>query len=131
MNNFTVLFLPVLCLSSFSMVAALLKIPPACKTETKGHHACPSPEEEESERRIQSTAECSPRHTPLYTINITCHPVCFFDTSFIYLQFYIAFNTLRVISRRVVERTEETSTYGRSRFCTVNYRPTATTSFPT
>ena len=30
---------------------------------------------------------------------------------FIYLGFYVAFNTVQVISRRVVGRAEETSTY--------------------
>ena len=41
---------------------------------------------------------------------------------FIYLGFYVAFNTVQVISRRVVGRAEETSTYSWSRFCTVNCR---------
>ena len=41
------------------------------------------------------------------------------------LTFYVAFNTLQVISRWVVGRAEETSTYSWSRFCTVNCRPTA------
>ena len=44
---------------------------------------------------------------------------------FIYLGFYIAFNTVQVISRRVVGRAEETSTYSSLGFCTVNSRPTA------
>ena len=44
---------------------------------------------------------------------------------FIYLGFYIAFNTVQVISRRVVGMAEETSTYNWSKFCTVNCRPTA------
>ena len=44
---------------------------------------------------------------------------------FIYLGFYIAFNTVQVISRRVVRRAEETSTYSSLGFCTVNCRPTA------
>ena len=45
---------------------------------------------------------------------------------FIYLfGFYVAFNTVQVISRWVVPRAEETSTYSSSGFCTVNYRPTA------
>ena len=39
---------------------------------------------------------------------------------FIYLGFYVAFNTVQVISRWVVGRTEETSTYSSSGFCTVN-----------
>ena len=44
---------------------------------------------------------------------------------FIYLGFYIAFNTVQVISRRVVGRAEETSTYSSLGFCTVNCQPTA------
>ena len=38
---------------------------------------------------------------------------------------YVAFNTVQVISRRIVGRAEETSTYSWSRFCTVNCRPTS------
>ena len=49
----------------------------------------------------------------------------FTGQEFIYLGFYIAFNTVQVISRRVVGRAEETSTYSLSGFCTVNCRPTA------
>ena len=44
---------------------------------------------------------------------------------FIYLGFYVAFNTVQVISQQVVGRAEETSTYSLSGFCTVNCRPTA------
>ena len=44
---------------------------------------------------------------------------------FIYLGFYVAFNTVQVISRRVVGRAEETSTYSSLGFCIVNCRPTA------
>ena len=44
---------------------------------------------------------------------------------FIYLGFYIPFNTVQVISRRVVGMAEETSSYSWSRLCTVNCRPTA------
>ena len=44
---------------------------------------------------------------------------------FIYLGFYVAFNTVQVISRRVVGRAEETNTYSWSRFCTVNCGPMA------
>ena len=43
----------------------------------------------------------------------------------VYLGVYVAFNTVQVISRWVVGRAEETSTYSWSRFCTVNCRPTA------
>ena len=44
---------------------------------------------------------------------------------FIYLGFYVTFNTVQVISRRVVGRAEETSTYSSLGFCTVNCRPMA------
>ena len=44
---------------------------------------------------------------------------------FIYLGFYVAFNTVQVISRQVVGRAEETSTHSSLGFCTVNCRPTA------
>ena len=39
---------------------------------------------------------------------------------FIYWGFYVAFNTVQVISQWVVLWAEETSTYSWSRFCTVN-----------
>ena len=42
----------------------------------------------------------------------------------IYLGFYVAFNTVQILSRRVVGRAEETSTYSLLGFCTVNCRPT-------
>ena len=44
---------------------------------------------------------------------------------FIYLGFYVIFNTVQVISRRVVGTAEETSTFSSLGFCTVNCRPTA------
>ena len=44
---------------------------------------------------------------------------------FIYLGFYVAFNTIQVISRWVVGRAEETSTFSSLGFCTVNCRPMA------
>ena len=44
---------------------------------------------------------------------------------FIYLGFYIAFNTVQVISRWVVGRAEEINAYNLSGLCTVNCRPTA------
>ena len=40
-------------------------------------------------------------------------------------RFYVAFNTLQVISLRGVGRAEETSTYSSLGFCTVNCRPMA------
>ena len=49
----------------------------------------------------------------------------FFVDLFIYLGFYVAFNTVQVIARRVVGRAEETSTCSSLGFCTVNCRPTA------
>ena len=48
-----------------------------------------------------------------------------FKDLFIYLGFYVAFNTVQVISPRVVGRAEETSTYSLLGFCTLNSRPTA------
>ena len=56
--------------------------------------------------------------TPWMTFNLN-------EDLFIYLGFYVAFNTVQVISRRVVGRAEETSTYSSLGFCTVNCRPTA------
>ena len=54
-------------------------------------------------------------------VSIThCHEV-----DFIYLGFYVTFNTVQVISRQVVGRSEKTSTYSSSLFYTVNCRPTA------
>ena len=47
------------------------------------------------------------------------------SSMFIYLGFYVAFNTVQVISRRLVGRAEETSTYSSLGFCTVNCRPQA------
>ena len=44
---------------------------------------------------------------------------------FIYLGFYVALNTVQVISQWVVGRAEETSTCSSLGFCTVNCRPTA------
>ena len=43
---------------------------------------------------------------------------------FIYLGFYVAFNTVQVISRRVVGRAEETSTYSSLGLCTVDSQET-------
>ena len=39
---------------------------------------------------------------------------------FIYLGFYVSFNTVQVISRWVVGKAEDTSTYSSLGFCTVN-----------
>ena len=49
---------------------------------------------------------------------------------FIHLGFYVAFNTVQVISRWVVGRAEATSTYSRSGFCTVDCRPMASNPGP-
>ena len=48
-----------------------------------------------------------------------------FGIFYLFGDFYVTFNTVQVISRRVVGRAEETSTYSLSGFCTVNCRPTA------
>ena len=68
-------------------------------------------------------------YVPCLTHNISGHMLfCNGKTYkhvFIYLGFYITFNTVQVISRQVVGRAEETSTYSWSRFCTVNCQPTA------
>ena len=44
---------------------------------------------------------------------------------FIYLGFYVAFNTVQVISRWIVGRAEETSRYSSTGFYTVNCQPPA------
>ena len=49
---------------------------------------------------------------------------------FIYLGFYVAFNTVQVISQRVVGKAGETSTYSSLGFCTVHCRPTASNYQP-
>ena len=57
------------------------------------------------------------------SLNSSRHVVMYYV---IYLfRFYVAFNSVQVISRRVVGRAEETSTYSSLGFCTVNCRPTA------
>ena len=53
------------------------------------------------------------------------HYLFFASNPLVYLGFNVAFNTVQVISRHVVGRAEETSTYSSSGFCTVNCRPTA------
>ena len=60
----------------------------------------------------------------LSVVLVICHLFASHDR-FIYLGFYVAFNTVQVISRQVVGRAEETSTYSSLGFCTVNCRPTA------
>ena len=70
-----------------------------------------------------------PNHILMYTMDHMVNRIrLYVDTQmreFIYLGFYVAFNTVQVISRQVVGRAEETSTYSSSGFCTVNCRPTA------
>ena len=48
-----------------------------------------------------------------------------FRTIYLFGGFYVAFNTVQVISQRVVGRAEETSIYSSLGLCTVNCRPTA------
>ena len=68
-----------------------------------------------------------PDWTFYHDIHITTYRLPFYMTIylFIYLGFYVAFKTVQVISRLVVGRAEETSTYSLLGFCTVNCRPTA------
>ena len=63
-------------------------------------------------------------YRPLLLLVRGVHDFSYF-VLFIYLGFYASFNTVWVISRWVVGRAEETSTYSWSRFCTVNCRPVA------
>ena len=60
------------------------------------------------------------KHVPVSQKKIIIKPNTQWYIYFIYLGFYITFNTVQVISRRVVGRAEETSTYSLSGFCTVN-----------
>ena len=46
-------------------------------------------------------------------------------SQYIYSGFYVAFNTVQIISQWVVGRVEEISTYSSLGFCTVKCRPTA------
>ena len=62
----------------------------------------------------------------LHKMLLSCvNHLSFMGFGFIYLGFYVAFNTIQVISRRVVGRAEETSTYSSLGLCTVNCRPMA------
>ena len=60
--------------------------------------------------------------TTKFELRLVTSPLQF---KFIYLGFYVAFNTVQAISRRVVGRAKETSTYSSLGFCIVNCRPTA------
>ena len=62
----------------------------------------------------------SPHPTPQTLTHFVICPL-----NLIYLGFYVTFDPVQVISRWVVGRAEETSTYSWSRFCTVNCQPTA------
>ena len=68
-------------------------------------------------------------HTPVLSKPfVSCHSAAIAAILlylFIYLGFYVTFDTVQVISRRVVGRAEETSTYSSSGICTVNCRLTA------
>ena len=59
--------------------------------------------------------------SPVFTWLKHLRSNCFYRFYFIYLGFYVAFNTVQVI----VGRAQETSTYSSLGFCTVNCRPTA------
>ena len=73
---------------------------------------------------VQITVIITPR--PVFTKSLRLSQVVGLNPVLIYLfRFCAAFNTVQVISRRVVGRAEETSTYSSSGFCTVNCRPTA------
>ena len=61
-----------------------------------------------------------PNNGKIGTIRLEKRNFHSFNFKFVYLGFHIAFNTVQVISRRVVGRAEETSTYSWSRLCTVN-----------
>ena len=63
------------------------------------------------------------RMWPLSAVKLIIIGLKKFIYLFIYYAFYVAFNTVQVISRRVVGRAEETSTYSSLGFCTVNCRP--------
>ena len=57
----------------------------------------------------------------LHVNKVSCCEIAFDQIHLlIYYGFHIAFNTVQVISRRVVGRAEETSTYSWSTFCTGN-----------
>ena len=53
----------------------------------------------------------------LQLLKCTCMGI---HSIFIHMGFYIAFNTVQIISRRQDLSVEETSTYSWSNFCTVN-----------
>ena len=91
----------------------LLKTHIRCNTSDSVNLQASSQQLEESVHRL-------PKHTTSHEV-LPVQIVWFF----VYLGFYVAFNTVQVISRRVVGRAEETSTYSSLGFCTVNCRPTA------
>ena len=77
-----------------------------------------------SKQKLKQIAVDNLRQIISHRIVSMCPSHDSFDV-FIYLGFYVAFNTVQVISRWVVGRPEETSTYSSSGFCTVNCRPMA------
>ena len=71
---------------------------------------------------------CSYTKKQYKSINFSKRITCELSNSvylFIYLGFNAGFNTVQVISQRIVGRAEETTTYSWSRFCTVSCQPKA------
>ena len=71
-------------------------------------------------RMVTLSTDILPKDKPRYLMGVG-----YVVRLFIYLGFYVSFNTVQVISRRVVGKAEETSIYSLSGLCTVNCRPTA------
>ena len=70
-------------------------------------------------QQAKKSREALPDSINPFSQHYSRDPVCCWIL-FIYLGFYVDFNTVQVISRRVVGRAEETSTYSSLGFCTVN-----------
>ena len=72
--------------------------------------------------RISGTFKQNMRQISETIENLSFLSDCFksYQDLFVYLDFNVAFNTVQVISQRVVLWTEETSTYSWSRFCAVH-----------
>ena len=66
---------------------------------------------------LQNVLTCVPDNLKTFMDFIQTWHTHVFGSGFIYLGLYVAFNTVQVISRWVVGRAEETSTYNWSRFC--------------
>ena len=60
-----------------------------------------------------------------FSLYIFAHYVLVCVCLCIYLGFYVSFNTVQILSWRIVGRAEKTSTYSSSGFCTVNCQPMA------